>query len=330
MGKFLDNRLKYHTASRVGAQVGYSLAQALDPDGHIVRHTAVWAAPNDQFPKNTIASTDAIQATTDLAEVFAGTIAADGTPSAEGASLVKTVTSGSNKGFVIRNSNYPAIELYYQVPMTGVPSSDGKDSNGKYQAYHITENGLSSGTRIMDWVPPTAVIKDGSPVAGFSGIPEAYVSNAWTPLAKVGKWDPAAGTWEFVYMSGMLIFDPAQVPGDAAVRFTGFKYIGSYLNDVVEENGGAIAQLDKDVKAAETSAKTYADAKVGQVNEKIQLMYQNEEIDTKFEEVNKAFDGVNDAVATKANSADVYTKGEVYTQTEAKGLFVMYEELPEE
>ena len=234
MGKFLDNRLKYHTASRIGAQVGYSLAQALDPDGHIVRHTAVWAAPNEQFPKNVNPSTDAIVATTDLVEVFAGVIAADGTPSAEGASLVKTVTSGSNKGFVIRNSNYPAIELYYQVPMTGVPSSDGDDSNGKFQAYHITENGLSSGTRIMDWVPPTAVIKDGSPVAGFSGIPEAYVSNAWTPLAKVGKWDPAAGTWEFVYMSGMLIFDPAQVPGDAAVRFTGFKYIGEYLNNVTD------------------------------------------------------------------------------------------------
>lgn len=280
MGKFLDNRLKFHTASRVGAQVGYSLAQALDPDGHIVRHTAVWAAPNSEFPKNTIASTDAIQATTDLVEVFAGVVAADGTPSAEGASLVKTVTSGSNKGFVIRNSNYPAIELYYQVPMTGVPSSDGKDSGGKYQAYHITENGLSSGTRIMDWVAPTAVIKDGSPVAGFSGIPEAYVSNAWTPLAKVGKWDPAAGTWEFVYMSGMLIFDPAQVPGDAAVRFTGFKYVGEYLNDVIED----ISDIS----------------------------------------------GIQTQIDAKANSADVYNKTEVYTQTEAKGLFVMYDELPEE
>lgn len=136
MGKFLDNRLKFHTASRVGAQTGYSLAQALDPDGHIVRHTSVWTASTDQFPVNTIASTDPEKATNDLVDVFVGTIGADGTPSADGAYIAREIRNGDTLlGRVYRNSNKPAVELFYQVTMSGVASSDGGDSNGTYQAY---------------------------------------------------------------------------------------------------------------------------------------------------------------------------------------------------
>lgn len=424
MGKFLDNRLKFHTASRIGAQTGYSLAQALDPDGHIVRHTGVWAAPDTAFPKNAIITTDPEKATADLTDVFFTQFAltadlefasdkkyykpvkttvegsdapvvvdyeedesidrvdAEGNPQAvpadtyyervavvtyrngdvwkeEDSNIVKPVA-----GRVYRSSAYPAIELYYKVSMTGVPSSDGGDSSGKYQAYHITKNGASTGTRIMDWVAPTAVIKDGSPVAGFSGIAEAQVGGTWTVLQKVSRWALSAGTWEFAYISGMLVFDPEYTPNNdpenpntEPIRFTGFKYIGEYLSDAVEDHGTAIAtleerldnisnsniegaaglqsQIDVNKGAIATAQSDIATAKSDieqldkDVNEKIQLMYQNDEIDTKFEEVNKAFDIVNGEVGIKANSADVYTKTQVYTQAEANAIFLQYEVIDE-
>lgn len=231
MGKYLDNRLKYHTASRIGAQTGYSLAQALDPDGHIVRYDSVWVAPTTAFPMNVSKTTDPKDATDDLVEVFTG--AKD--PLADGAVLSATVSVNRSigAGKVYHNSLYPAVELFYQVPMSGVANSDGADSSGKYQAYEIQE----SSKRVMDWVAPTAVINPDTtkPVAGFSGIAEANVNGTWTVLQKVPKWALATGTWEFAYISGILTFDPSVTPGDSgsasSVRFTGFKYIGDTADD---------------------------------------------------------------------------------------------------
>ena len=281
MGKYLDNRLKFHTASRVGAQTGYSLAQALDPDGHIVRHTSVWTAETAQFPVNTIASTDPEKATNDLVEVFIGTVDAEGVPSAEGASIARTITDANSNviGRVYRNSNYPAVELFYQVKMSGVASSDGGDSNGTYQAYEIKEGGK----RVMDWVAPTAVIDPatGGPVAGFSGIAEASVSGTWTVLQKVAKWALSTGSWEFIPMAGILTFEPSVTPGDkgtnSTVRFTGFKYIGDTLDESIEalENkisgdiagdyDGSLADLNAAITAEATArgeADTALDGKI--------------------------------------------------------------------
>lgn len=220
MGKYLDNRLKFHTASRIGAQTGYSLAQALDPDGHIVRHSSVWTATTDQFPKNVSTTTDPKDATDDLVTVFKN-----------GATAVRTVGNGT----VYRNDAYPAVELYEGVEMTGVANSDGEDSGGTYQAYEIQENG----SRVMDWAAPTSVINpaNGKPVAGFSGIAEAYKGSAWTVLQKDSAWALATGSWEFAYISGILTFDPSVTPinkGYDKVRFTGFKYIGETLDKKLE------------------------------------------------------------------------------------------------
>ena len=275
MGKYLDNRLKFHTASRVGAQTGYSLAQALDPDGHIVRHTAVWTAETSQFPKNVSTSTNPNVATADLVEQFAGVFDANGvlTTPVDGASLAREIKNdaGTVIGKVYRNTNFPAVELFYQVKMSGVASSDGGDSNGTYQAYEIKEGGK----RVMDWVAPTAVIDPatGGPVAGFSGIPEANVSGTWTALADVGKWALSTGSWEFIPMAGILTFEPSVTPGDkdaaSSIRFTGFKYIGETLDVAIEEledriSGDIAGDYDgsmEDLNAAiSAEAQTRADA----------------------------------------------------------------------
>lgn len=240
MGKYLDNRLKFHTASRIGAQTGYSLAQALDPDGHIVRHSSVWTATTDQFPKNVSTTTDPKDATDDLVTVFKN-----------GAVAHRTVGNGT----VYRNDAYPAVELYEGVEMDGVANSDGEDSGGTYQAYEIQENG----SRVMDWVAPTSVINpaNGKPVAGFSGIVEAYKGSAWTVLQKDSAWALATGSWEFAYISGILTFEPSVTPAKKSytkVRITGFKYIGETLdkditgiNDDIEDVKGDINTINNNI-----------------------------------------------------------------------------------
>lgn len=240
MGKFTENRPLFHTASRVAAQTGYSLAQALDPDGHIVRHSSVWTATTDQFPMNVSTTTDPKDATDDLVKVFAGTpdSAGDITTLVDGASLDRTFTdtTGNVIGKVYRNSKYPAVELFYQVQLSGVANSDGEDSGGTFQSFEVQENGA----RVMDWVAPTAVINPGTgkPVAGFSGIAEAFDGSGWTVLQKVPEWALAAGSWEFVYIAGMLRFEPSVTPANnnyEGVRFTGFKYIGNTLDKSLED-----------------------------------------------------------------------------------------------
>lgn len=222
MGKFLDNRLKFHTASRVGAQTGYSLAQALDPDGHIVRHNSVWTAETSEFPMNVSTTTDPKDATDDLVTVF------------KNGATVNRVVGGGN---VYRNPAYPAVELYERVTMTGVANSDGEDSGGTYQSYEIQENGA----RVMNWCAPTAVINPttGKPVAGFSGIAEASKDGStWTVLQKVSNWALATGAWEFVYIAGILMFEPSVTPSKlsyTSVRFTGFRYIGATMDTTIKD-----------------------------------------------------------------------------------------------
>lgn len=233
MGKYLDNRLKYHTASRVGAQTGYSLAQALDPDGHIIRNTSVWTAATEAFPMNTSSTTDPTAATENLISVFAGEIDDTGEPSAEGATLDRTLITddGSVYGYVIRNTNYPAVELFYKAEMSGVNLSNGTESGGTYQAYEVKEDNK----RVMRWVAPTAVLNSSNvPQAGYSGIAEAYKDSAWGVLQDAhANWKLANGNWEFIYVAGILTFDPSSTPGKLSyskVRFTGFRYIGETLD----------------------------------------------------------------------------------------------------
>ena len=65
--KYLANRLKYHTASRIATQTGEALAQALNVDGHIVTTNKVWASPQTAFINNVNkANTDSVDATNDL------------------------------------------------------------------------------------------------------------------------------------------------------------------------------------------------------------------------------------------------------------------------
>ena len=81
MGKYLDNRLKFHTASRVGIETNQSLAGALNVDGHIVTAAKVWSAPAEDFPLNNTSyknSTDVIATTEDLVAVFTNNGVADG------------------------------------------------------------------------------------------------------------------------------------------------------------------------------------------------------------------------------------------------------------
>lgn len=133
--------------------------------------------------------------------------------------------------------------------MTAVEFSDGTESGGKPQAYEIKDytevDGKLVGKRVMDWVPPTAVIDPttGAPVAGYTGIAEAVSGTTWTILQKSTKasyaWALANGNWEFVYIAGMLTFDPSYTPtsanmGYSGVRYTGFAYKGDYLQTNVD------------------------------------------------------------------------------------------------
>lgn len=242
MGNYLNNRLKYHTASRVAIETMQPLAAAMNVDGHVVTDTQVWTSPVTDFPVNGVnykSSTDVVNTTKDLIDVFTNSR----TPS-------DTITKTAFKdGFIWRNTAYPAVELYDAVKMQAVLYSDGpesaKDSKGNAtaQAYEIVD---SNNIRVTEWVPPTAVIDSvtGAPVPGYSGYGEVYDGKEWIILQQSAKgsyaWALANGTWEFVFKSGMLTFDPAYTPtcatmGYSAVRFTGFKYIGETLSNTIKE-----------------------------------------------------------------------------------------------
>ena len=224
--KYLANRLKYHTASRIATQTGEALAQALNVDGHIITTNKVWAAPQTAFINNVDkANTDSVDATNDLVSAF---------------KIGGVETAFHAGGSVWTNPSYPAVRLYENVPMTKVKGSDG---GGKFQAFEILagEDGVSEGTkRIVDWIAPTAVADQvtGLPVAGYSGIPQ-YNGQA-LKVANPGKWAESLGSYEFAYMSGLLTFEPGFTPQDVggasavnSIKLTAFKYIGAYLSDTL-------------------------------------------------------------------------------------------------
>lgn len=228
--KYLANRLKYHTASRIATQTGEALAQALNVDGHIITTNKVWAAPANAFAYNkNKANTDSFDATTDLVAVFKVPV--------EG-SLVTSGDIAGGKWW--ENTAYPAVRLYEGVKMTKVKGSDG---GGKFQAFEVLAgaDGKSSGTlRLTDWIAPTAVADPttGLPVAGYSGIP-MYNGQA-LKVANTDKWAEALGSYEFAYMSGLLTFEPGFTPQDVGgasgvnnIKLTAFKYIGAYLSDTL-------------------------------------------------------------------------------------------------
>lgn len=224
--KYLANRLKYHTASRIATQTGEALAQALNVDGHIITTNKVWAAPQTAFINNVNKSnTDSVDATNDLVTAF---------------KVNGVETAFHAGGSVWTNPSYPAVRLYENVPMTKVTGSDG---GGKFQAFEILagDDGVSSGTkRITDWIAPTAVAdqETGKPVAGYSGIPQ--YNNQALKLANPAKWAESLGSYEFAYIAGLLTFEPGYTPQDVGgtsavnnIKLTAFKYIGSYLSDTL-------------------------------------------------------------------------------------------------
>ena len=238
---YLNNRLKYHTASRVAISTSQSMMQATNADGHTVTSVQVWSAPNKDFPKNTSAfaeSSNVVGATNDLAQVFTNNFTTS----------EKITKTDYKNGSIWKNSDYPAVELYYQVEMSSVEYSDN-------QAWEIKD---ASGNRIMDWCSPTAVKNGVLPVPGYTGIAEATTTSGttWTILQDSPNlsygWSLAGGNWEFVYMSGMLTFHPDYIPSKMSfqrVRFTGFKYIGSTI-------GSDFASLETEISNLKTEVGT--------------------------------------------------------------------------
>jgi phosphohistidine swiveling domain-containing protein len=248
--KFLKNRLAYHAASRVGIQVGQSLAQATNVDGHIVQAKDVWTASVDQFVKQTTdalkTSSDAIATNEDLvAEFKKGVIGDD-------IIKIEIGTEGVD-GVIWRNKKYPAIELYENVKMKPDAFSSSA-TGGKYETYYVYD---ADGKRQQVFVPPTAVMDAGNPVPGYTARIQASKngSSGWTDLKDLSFWDPSVGDWEFVYLSGMAIFHPSATPVGKSypnLRITVFRYIGTVVDDVtggLEDRFEELAQQhDKDIE----------------------------------------------------------------------------------
>jgi hypothetical protein len=169
-----------------------------------------------------------------------------------------TTKDGKKLGKVWTNPNYPAVKLYENVPMTGVLGSDG---GAKFQSFEIlaAKDGYSEGTlRVSDWIAPTSVadLTTGNPVAGFSGIP---MYNSEALVKDTARWAAAKGTWEFVYIAGMLTFEPGFTPQDkstsavdaetrkSVVTLTAFKYCGEKLEDSISTINGDIDVLQAEV-----------------------------------------------------------------------------------
>lgn len=275
MSNYIDNRLAYHGASKVPLHSVQAQAAAMNVDGHVVTDAKVWTASLEQFPLNsTVAmktTTDIVGATNDLISVFTNN-------RTESDKITKTAL---HNGFVWRNSDYPAVELYDAVEMSAIPGSNGAESpNGEFQAYEILDG---NALRVTDWVPVTAVIDPatGAPTPGYSGIAEAYAGSEWTVLQDSSKgsygWALAKGNWEFVTMAGMLRFEPTCTPegyGYSKVRYTGFKYIGSVLTDTLEDVKDSVAteiqpkltELEGAIEAEETARETADSNLQGQID----------------------------------------------------------------
>ncbi len=246
---YLKNRFQYHAGSRVATETKEAFAQAMNPDGHTVTNSKIWASPISDFPKNTgdnKTSSDGIATTNDLVAVFKEGLSDSGTVVGTGHVITKTALA--NGGYKWTNDGYPAVVLYEQAVMSGVQYSDGPESGGgKYQAYEV----LDGGVRVKDWVSPTAVEDNGNPIPGFSGIVEVKKSTGnWTIIQQVSdgpyQWALANSRWEFVYGAGMLTFEPTFTPVGKNwpnVRITAFAYVGDYLTDTIASINQTIANL---------------------------------------------------------------------------------------
>lgn len=264
---FYNNRLKFHTGSRVAISIAQSMMQATNMDGHTVTKDQIWTANTIDFPKNQIeyaCSSNVVGATNNLISVFKNgnhyevthiltndkyflqgkkyytKVVDQETISYQEAEIIvgnsiqsntyyETIIANGLIGKVYRNNDYPAVELYQGVEMTDVQYSDK-------QAWQIK----TADTRVIDWCSPTAVKNGVLPVPGYTGYAEASTANGetWTILQDSSNlnygWNLADGNWQFVYMCGMLIFHPDYIPSKMnfeRIRFTGFKYIGNYLSE---------------------------------------------------------------------------------------------------
>ena len=276
LNAYFKNRVKYHAASRLASQTGEGLAQALNVDGHIVTTAKIWAAPATAFPNNADKNNvDATDATNDLVAVFKTPVEiAEGIMSeVSSVDFWATDKAGVKSGKVWTNTAYPAVKLYENVPMTAVKGSDG---GGKFQAFEIlaAADGYSEGTlRVNDWVAPTSVadLTTGKVVAGFSGIP-MFKGEA---LPKdTTRWAAALGTWEFVYIAGMLTFEPGYTPQNKAtdavdsktfksvVTLTAFKYCGDYLTDTITDINTKVETAVDELNTAISNAREIAKVSV--------------------------------------------------------------------
>lgn len=246
MSNLFNNRVKYHTASRVASQSGEALLQALTIDGHTVSTNKVWAS--NRFPENTEAVKklkQGVAATKDLVAVFKG--------------FAQTTVQDFNGGKLYKNPNYD-VELYENVLMSGVAGSNGSGQN--YEAFEILD---ANNTRVIDWVSPMAAFDKtyNIPIPGFTGIVQGFNIKAyaeskgktqaqltteqinqgvtndsnWLVLQEDKDWTLAKATWEFAYLGGMLIFDKDFTPAAknyTYIRMTAFKYVGKYLDKFID------------------------------------------------------------------------------------------------
>lgn len=262
--RYLNNRLKYHTASRLPKQAGDSLAASFNTDGHTVTTNQVWASPADDFPYQSLGSkgisNDPVGGTTNLIEVF------------KVGAVSGAFWSG---GTVWTNSKYPAVKLYENVPVQPVNGSNGNvggTSAAYFQSFEILagEDGISSGTiRVMDWINPVAAAdpSTSAPEAGFTGI----FKYAGTTLQDDTNWTLDKGNWEFVYMAGLLTFEYYATPEklkkvtykDGAITqltVTAFKYAGKYLTDSLTDLS---TPIDEVIFQITSSGVTEPDAEPG-------------------------------------------------------------------
>ena len=252
--KYLANRLKYHTASRVGAKETDPLLNALNRDQHTVSDKMIWTSLISDFPlntgsaKTTVNSTDA---TRNLIEVFKTT---------------GTVTSEPfRNGHIYKNKAYPAVTLYENVDMHPVEFSNG--SGNFYESYEVLD---ANNIRLQDWVSPLAVFDPelNKPVPGYAGMlmvrlknTNAYVEvqnteRATDPSVSGSVWAAAYGNWEFVYSAGIATFNAAYTPtryadqfetdenGIVKLRWTGFLYTGIYLDTTLKNTFAGITLPD--------------------------------------------------------------------------------------
>ena len=228
MTTYLNNRLKYHTASRVATQEDESLGQALNLDTHTVTSQKVWSSPLSGFPVNSPKkykeTKDGIGASQNLVSIFK--------------------ENGSSEefkgGYIWTNPNYPNVRLFENVSMSPVEGSDGENSANEvvYQSYEV----LSGNQRIQDWVSPMAVFdsSNGKPVPGYTV--RIMAKNEETALWNDSSisteqdiekiqgtdWALSKGTWEFIYNAGIVTFEKDHTPMGARISTTSYDWISIY------------------------------------------------------------------------------------------------------